>query len=97
MLREELRRAKVHLDANRRLKLDLKLGDVEQAGFRRRIDEEVEVAVFGIFTVDDGAEERGFAMPESNTIRRMASRCCGKTSEGLIRMIYRGFRGAPGL
>jgi hypothetical protein len=54
---KKLRRAKVHLDAERSLHLQLQFGKIQKAGLGRGIDEEIEIAVVGIFAAKNGTEE----------------------------------------
>ena len=54
---KELRSAHIHLDPGGALKFHLKLGNIQQTGLRRGVDEEVQIAIFGIFPVNDLAEQ----------------------------------------
>jgi hypothetical protein len=49
--------ADVDLYSKRFLQLDLQARHSQQAGARRRIDEQIEVAPVLVFTVEDGAED----------------------------------------
>jgi len=50
------RGTEVDFDSKRFFQLNLEAGHIEQAGAGRRIDEEVQVAVFLVFAVEDGTE-----------------------------------------
>jgi hypothetical protein len=64
------------------LEAALNTGDVHEAGIAGRIDEEIEVTVFRVVTVEDGSEDARIAAP-----------VLGDDAANLFAMAIKSFRG----
>lgn len=83
------------------LKLPLDTGDVHKAGFGRRIDEKIEIASLGIFSVQNRSENTGIAAPvlgnNPANLLTMAIQCLGRSHAGTsIEKVSAGDRSRPG-